>query len=228
MQLVKFLVAATTFFGMVSAQEDKAIKDKYEIGEMVFSGPAFPGGKDIELKGTVEQIVAELEKINPNYLDDFPKKEPEGPSEGKRLVIPGGPEETAVAQPKSVVKRDVETLRCDWWKYKAVLGDIMKALDKLEHLDGKCYVNYNSCVKVACEKEAAIWWCNEEDSTNESTIHMTCANLARGVNEIVDRCRQCDNFNSDKCTLSGQFYTWIWENGGIGHSVNIEGKNKCP
>lgn len=107
-----------------------------------------PGGDKVTLNGTVQEVHAQLLKLNPNYDSDFPAKRSEEPS--------------------SLTKRDFkyEKYYCwgeDGWHYsrkRGDSGDLQDGIDYLNSIGGTPKEAPGSCGRVSCSYNMAIYWCN--------------------------------------------------------------------
>lgn len=110
-----------------------------------------PGSDKITLNGTMQEVHAQLLKLNPNYDNDFPVKRSEGPS--------------------SITKREFkyEKYSCwggDGWHYpdesrkRGDNGDLKDGIDYLNSIGGTPGQSAGSCGRVSCSYNMAIYWCN--------------------------------------------------------------------
>ncbi|KAJ0344842.1 hypothetical protein CCHR01_02556 [Colletotrichum chrysophilum] len=109
---------------------------------------AFPGGEIQIIGGTVEQVLDELRKINPNYDEDF----------GIGNVTESGL--TDIVGPKADFEGAATV--CDGWEL-ANTARIREGISHLDGVDGKPHRGAGpaSCGRVSCSYNSAIWWCND-------------------------------------------------------------------
>jgi hypothetical protein len=66
-------VAAALADGRLSVPE-YLTRAGYQIVPLKYFGPAAPGGVNVTIEGTVQEIHAELTRLNPNFDRDFPAR----------------------------------------------------------------------------------------------------------------------------------------------------------
>ncbi|KAJ2898033.1 hypothetical protein MKZ38_004201 [Zalerion maritima] len=183
---------------------------------MEFSGSAFPGGKPVELKGTAQTIMAQLKKINPNYLTDFPRKEsPTAPDAGTGVsyVTEAQDPANSLFKPQGDDGDEPKAeLLCEFWD-AAKVGDIKDAIDTLAAMDGLCETHDESLRQGFLRGlGAGVPGLEKDTDRNE---------LAGKAQKVFDECAECEK---DDCEVSGKFYEY---DGEIAISTNIEGNNFC-
>ncbi|KAE8421910.1 hypothetical protein BDV36DRAFT_280240 [Aspergillus pseudocaelatus] len=132
-----------------------------------------PGGDKITLSGTVQEVHAQLLKLNPNYDNDFPAKRSEESS--------------------SLMKRDFkyEKYYCwgeDGWHYarkRGDSGDLQDGIDYLNSIGGTPGQSAGSCGRVSCSYNMAIYWCN---ANSEKHYLKSYATIADGAQFLLDKC----------------------------------------
>ncbi|KAJ0161655.1 hypothetical protein CTA2_5845 [Colletotrichum tanaceti] len=172
---------------------------------------AKPGGDTMILRGTVEEVLDELHGINPNYehdfgldldLDlDFDLSQPTFPS----LSQPAAP---------AVEKRDDfqdARFQCN----VTVLADARVIATGAKYLGGvkgqpRGDPGPNSCGRVSCSWNSAIWFCNDNTHSISAGSYQT---LADGTYHILKQCTAGE-------WVSGQ--TWHKDNWRV-----LVGRDKC-
>jgi hypothetical protein len=104
-----------------------------------------PGGPIVVLNGTIEEVHAQLLKINPNYDTDFEA------IADQREAPQAGP---------SLIKRD--DVHCGYW----ALADeqvIETGIAYLRRVQGQPVLGPgpSKCGRVSCSYDSGIWWCND-------------------------------------------------------------------
>lgn len=124
----------------------------------------FPDGRTEIFKGTIEQIVENLQKVNPDWKQDF--------------NISATPE-AAAASVNELLGDDGEwavTKRADWTEFSvSCFGrwqpadgwHIYEGIEYLARLSGKPTngPGPGNCGRVSCSFNSAIWWCNDVSVT---------------------------------------------------------------
>ncbi|KAH0439210.1 hypothetical protein CcaCcLH18_03005 [Colletotrichum camelliae] len=136
---------------------------------------AFPGGETQILSGTVEQVLDELRKINPNYDEDF----------GIKNVTES--ELTDFVGPKA----DFEgaPTACDGLEL-ANTARIREGISHLDGVDGKPHRGAGpaSCGRVSCSYNSAIWWCNDLKDTKAKELS-SFREISDGALYVIKKCR---------------------------------------
>ncbi|KAE9567778.1 hypothetical protein CGMCC3_g16073 [Colletotrichum fructicola] len=134
---------------------------------------AFPGGEIQIIGGTVEQVLDELRKINPNYDEDF----------GIGNVTESGL--TDVVGPKADFEGAATV--CDGWEL-ANTARIREGISHLDGIDGKPHRGAGpaSCGRVSCSYNSAIWWCNDDTKAKELN---SFREISDGALYVIKKCR---------------------------------------
>ncbi|KAK0618993.1 hypothetical protein B0T14DRAFT_565892 [Immersiella caudata] len=160
----------------------------YEIVDIQWSLQAFPGGEYINVTGTVEQVVAQLTKINPDY-----EKNVLAAANMTRL---GADAESGLWH---YLYHDCLTWPVAWTR---------RVWEGIMYLDGHDGVptmgpGPAACARVSCSWDSAIWWCNDDPVELQLDVWTS---VAWGAYIIY---RDCRNERDDQ--TSGQiFYEPNW------------------
>ena len=115
----------------------------YGVEVLEWEARATPGGPVVRVKGTVEDVVAELAKTNPDIRENI----------------------IAAAANKQVMdtKYEQESYQC-FGRWKPAPRDVIKqGIDYLRGVNGQPSLGpgLGNCTRVSCSYDAAIWWCND-------------------------------------------------------------------
>ncbi|KAF0319612.1 hypothetical protein GQ607_013092 [Colletotrichum asianum] len=134
---------------------------------------AFPGGETQIIGGTVEQVLDELRKINPNYDEDF----------GIGNITESGL--TDIVGPKADFEGAATV--CDGWEL-ANTARIREGISHLDGVDGKPHRGAGpaSCGRVSCSYNSAIWWCNDDTKAKELN---SFREISDGALYVIKKCR---------------------------------------
>ncbi|KAH9236308.1 hypothetical protein K456DRAFT_1832328, partial [Colletotrichum gloeosporioides 23] len=134
---------------------------------------AFPGGETQIISGTVEQVLDELRKINPNYDEDF----------GIKNITESGL--TDIVGPKADFEGAATV--CDGWEL-ANTARIREGISHLDGVDGKPHRGAGpaSCGRVSCSYNSAIWWCNDDTQAKELN---SFREISDGALYVIKKCR---------------------------------------
>ncbi|KAI2606302.1 uncharacterized protein GGS25DRAFT_523966 [Hypoxylon fragiforme] len=132
---------------------------------LALRGAVEPGGVDVSFKGTVQEIDAQVHRINPNFSwRDFK------PSPGRFS--------------KSPRKRSPSKVLCHVQGLPpAPRAALESSRDWLNALAAELSVDAQRCTKVSCVAGAAVWFCND----NLGWIQEVSLTLATHVDAILDQ-----------------------------------------
>ncbi|KAF2664745.1 hypothetical protein BT63DRAFT_483419 [Microthyrium microscopicum] len=140
----------------------------YGVEEIKWSLPATQDGKAASFHGTVQNVTAQLVKLNPSWKDSV-----------KRSI------------PSRLVARAEWNVNCNpghGWDY-ANTGVIRDGINHLRSLPAADHPQNGpgpgNCGRVSCSYDSAIWWCN--DHTEAFAVNGWDA-IAEGAQRIVDHC----------------------------------------
>ncbi|KAF6814984.1 hypothetical protein CMUS01_12544 [Colletotrichum musicola] len=160
-----------------------------------------PGGPVVTVSGTVQQAIAELEKINPNFKTDF--------------------NITDVAEADVPVPEVAGSLqkRTDFKGSKVICNNFGRAASYTAYLDGINYLRGVSgkpyapagpgaCGRVSCSDNTAIWWCNDDRAPKTLA---SFGSIADGAAYLSSFCTGLPETWNGKYTIGGQvFHSTNW------------------
>lgn len=141
-----------------------------------------PDGQVIQLNGTVQEVVAQLDELVPN-------------SRAKPMAsIAASPaasssSESTTSEDSPLKKRyDEAKLLCwvDRWG-NAYVSAIQDGINYLNGVSGRPWHNPGpgTCARVSCSYDSAIYWCNDNRSRKELN---SFKNIAHGADRIKNKC----------------------------------------
>ncbi|KAI8311997.1 hypothetical protein K4K61_011213 [Colletotrichum sp. SAR11_59] len=130
---------------------------------------AFPGGETQIISGTVEQVLDELRKINPNYDEDF----------GIKNITESGL--TDIVGPKADFEGAATV--CDGWE----LANTARIREGISHLDGVDGKPHRGAGPASCYN-SAIWWCNDLKDTKAKELN-SFREISDGALYVIKKCR---------------------------------------
>ncbi|KAI1140659.1 hypothetical protein F5Y05DRAFT_410506 [Hypoxylon sp. FL0543] len=145
------------------------LPDGYDIKPMTWRRSIKEGGPEITLHGTIEDVVAQIQAINPPFLWSEPH-----------------------TQHQAMIKRvEPPNITCGVAGTNvggALLPQVRQIRDNLIHAPGTCGVEGGPgvCSRIGCSGHAAAWLCND----NLSCIHPKCSDLAAYIDDIVNKCQE--------------------------------------
>ncbi|RMZ00278.1 hypothetical protein D0860_08042 [Hortaea werneckii] len=168
------ILFAAGLFALASAEGFRVVRtpdtEKLPLPEadMSYIGPAFDGGDDVELQGTIESVAAQLREINPDWHPGLVgKNTPSKTDTAKRAEI-----SPPLCNDELGGQRDARTFYLD------------RGASYLQGLSGNCRQPPRSCGRVSCSYNAGVTFCN--DGNNDVVV--PCAELGRRVDGIVGLC----------------------------------------
>ncbi|KAI7340851.1 hypothetical protein KC315_g453 [Hortaea werneckii] len=173
MQPQKVLLAAG-LFALTSAEGFRVVhtRDTEKLplpeADMSYIGPAFDGGDDVEVQGTIESVAAQLREINPDWHPGVVgKNTPSKTDSAKRAEIS-----------PPLCNDDLGGQR---YARTAILSN---GADYLKGLSGVLRQPARSCGRVSCSYDAGVTFCND----GNEAIPVAAAELGRRVDGIVGLC----------------------------------------
>ncbi|KAI6817672.1 hypothetical protein KC367_g3536 [Hortaea werneckii] len=173
MQPQKVLLAAG-LFALASAEGFRVVhtRDTEKLplpeADMSYIGPAFDGGDDVEVQGTIESVAAQLREINPDWHPGVVgKNTPSKTDSAKRAEIS-----------PPLCNDDLGGQR---YARTAILSN---GADYLKGLSGVLRQPARSCGRVSCSYDAGVTFCND----GNEAIPVAAAELGRRVDGIVGLC----------------------------------------
>ncbi|KAF3920636.1 hypothetical protein ABW21_db0204844 [Orbilia brochopaga] len=179
---VSAIITSVAFFALASAAPSSNVAtniDSYARGEMTWSGPITPGGPNVHLNGTGNQIMAQLLELNPDW------------------------------KPAEIMERAVERRSWrDRGACGLVAGEVANGgatVENINHLramgEAMCGAAPYTCVGMYCNHNSALLLCND----NNYHIDRPCRYLAEGAADLFNLCSQRDfkgqRFDSDNFNI---------------------------
>ena len=119
------------------------------VVELSWEVPISPGGPVVTLNGTVQEVYAQLLKINPNYGSQL------GPTTDSSSAYEGNSELNSP-------EYEIKTIVCGAY-YPALVARIEEGIKHLRSVPGSPGngPGPKDCGRVSCSWNAAIYWCND-------------------------------------------------------------------
>ncbi|KAF4894973.1 hypothetical protein CGCF415_v012144 [Colletotrichum fructicola] len=141
---------------------------------------AHPSGDALRLNGTAEEVIQQIEKINPDFkrsfnIDDLPEQEEDIKS----------PHEL---QSRAVTTFPLDRVICDNFE-PAKSSEVMSAVRYLNDIGGRPKNGGGpaNCGRVSCGYKVAVWWCNDGAQTRELSGF---SSITAGIYAIQTMCQQ--------------------------------------
>ncbi|RMY82986.1 hypothetical protein D0861_07632 [Hortaea werneckii] len=195
MQPQKVLLAAG-LFALASAEGFRVVhtRDTEKLplpeADMSYIGPAFDGGGDVEVQGTIESVAAQLREINPDWHPGVVgKNTPSKTDSAKRAevslrsIFPSGASPECLANSFDQISPPLcnDDLGGQRYARTAILSN---GADYLKGLSGVLRQPPRSCGRVSCSYDAGVTFCND----GNEAIPVAAAELGRRVDGIVGLC----------------------------------------
>ncbi|RDI80366.1 hypothetical protein Vi05172_g9643 [Venturia inaequalis] len=147
----------------------------HKIVDMQWNITIFPGGPSTIMTGTIQDITAQLTKLNPNWKTDFNFDKASNTSNASNVV-----------QAAAGAGSWYPDVRCA--RLGADQGAIEKGVKYLRGISGRPHLGPGpgECVRVSCSWRSAIEWCNV-DSHKDQTLDAYAA-IADGAQLLLNRC----------------------------------------
>ncbi|RAK78812.1 uncharacterized protein BO72DRAFT_457416 [Aspergillus fijiensis CBS 313.89] len=173
MRLITFLPTLAAFY---LAHGLEAPLPGYGVEEFSWEMETSPGGPTVILSGTVQEIYAELIKINPTYDGDFAELAANNTLAAENHVD--------TSSSSSLHKRNDVT--CNNYP-QAIRRRIEEGISYLRGVSGQPRngPGPGNCGRVSCSYNSAIWWCN--DNTAPKTLP-SFNNIADGAQVVINQC----------------------------------------
>lgn len=144
------------------ADRSNSIIPGYEIVEMSWEIQAFPDGPNITVKGTIEDAVAEVTELNPNWKTDF---------DFDNRVAAASTDNIPWDEWDRVICRNFPE---DFYLKKN--NALSRGVIYLQHTKGvpKEQPGPRRCGRVSCSYNAAIYWCNDVFSIFLNRLFNSC------------------------------------------------------
>ncbi|KAM7205982.1 hypothetical protein V8F33_000812 [Rhypophila sp. PSN 637] len=145
----------------------------YKVQEIIWQVEPFDNGTSVEISGTVQDVIAELLKINPHYLEDQFKAD----VNDAKLTITYKRDNHINCNP-----RPGEWEPADPWEIQGGITYLRKIYGRPGSSAGP-----STCGRVSCSWNSAIWWCNDNDKP--MTLD-SFGDIAQCAQEIVNTCNK--------------------------------------
>ncbi|KAK6342477.1 hypothetical protein TWF718_007880 [Orbilia javanica] len=143
---------------------------------MFWIGTPIPGGPEVRLNGTADEIVAQIREINPDW-------------EGAPIPTSTS---TIDEDPTHVKRYFQHHPTCDLvaggWARDAPLDPAIQILRILG--SSLCGAPRRSCARAVCNQNSGIELCNDR----ETNVQISCDRLAGAAEKIRDQCNKWDGF----------------------------------
>ncbi|KAE8133639.1 hypothetical protein BDV38DRAFT_286680 [Aspergillus pseudotamarii] len=185
--LIAVLLACSVAAGPVESSSQGP--PGYGVEDLEWSVQLTESGEPINVKGTVEDVVAELSKQNPSAEEQIRAR-------GKAK--------------QSLMKRaDPTGYYCGEPFTPVPSASISQGIEYLQGVPGKP-VNGpgpGNCGRVSCSYNAAIWWCN--DNTESKTLD-SFAEIANGAEKLLHWCYHWEEGTLGSYVGGQAFYADNW------------------
>ncbi|KAF4455964.1 hypothetical protein F53441_1831 [Fusarium austroafricanum] len=153
-------LAGLTMVSAMAVDIRSDIPEGYTVVPMTWTGPIEEGGKNHTFKGTAEDVLAQIKKLNPNFVEFAESKEKDDSTKLSMRALearqPASPSDTRVA--------------CEGGGPNGGQGMLTRVRDArlgIEHLKWLagfgCGAPARSCARMTCNWQTAIWFCNDND-----------------------------------------------------------------
>ncbi|WYZ36090.1 hypothetical protein EsH8_X_000737 [Colletotrichum jinshuiense] len=152
----------------------------YNVVDLEWEVESAPGNGFVSVNGTIESIVAEMTKVNPNFRDDYGL-------DNTTLTTELFEARDALEKRQAVVSEFSHKCFDPWGP--ADRDEIRKGIDYLYKVNGrpKNGPGPGNCGRVSCSNNAAIWWCNDDPTTKTLFSFVSIGN---GAWRIHQNCQQ--------------------------------------
>ncbi|KAL4780699.1 hypothetical protein BJX76DRAFT_360612 [Aspergillus varians] len=154
------------------------------ITTMTWDVQAHPSGPNLTLHGTVQEVHAQLKKLNPNYdNEDWGDSDSDSDSDKDTM--------------SKNLSAHLDHAKRNKYLYCLPYGDEKGAwprptTDNIEYLrkrKGQPKLYGNRCASVSCSWRSSIWWCNDDRNTRALPAYN---NVADGAQVVVNGCQRND------------------------------------
>jgi len=151
-----FALLASTF--LRSAHNMKAPLPGHSVQPQLWTVPITPGGPLVSFHGTVQQLLAQVTKLNPNYEAELAALTPD--------AGPPGHDSSNERKKRDLKDHTMSRYRCGYDFYDVDTGTVSNRryegslIGHLESLEGQPTLAPMACSRVSCEHDHGIWWCN--------------------------------------------------------------------
>lgn len=156
----------------IAPEDDPVFADEADLVIPEWEVEVTPGGELVTLYGTVEEVVAQLRELNPNWDTDFPEvDEPEESANEFEVVL----EEDDDDDHTTVKRTDFSGSEygCSGIHHPVVLVErVQQGISYLRRVGGRPKIGHNVCSRVSCSYRAGIKWCNRVSHSHSSQINI--------------------------------------------------------
>ncbi|KAK1842845.1 hypothetical protein CCHR01_14528 [Colletotrichum chrysophilum] len=131
----------------------------YGVDEIEWEVETAPGAGFVSVNGTIENVGAEVTKINPNFREDY------GLDNGTLSEVIAA---SSSHEKRQAIVREFSHECFGKWG-PADRGRVREGIEYLYRVNGrpKNGPGPGNCGRVSCSDFAAIWWCNDAPVTKE-------------------------------------------------------------
>ncbi|KAL4750663.1 hypothetical protein BDW72DRAFT_193734 [Aspergillus terricola var. indicus] len=140
----------------------------YEDGETTFQVVPYPGADRVTISGTMQEVYAQILKINPNYEEDWKNVN----------------HTYSKLEPRSGTP---PLLNCNGNNGDAKADKIRDGINYLRKFKLPPGLEGNTCKVVSCSFDSAIRWCNDLPTLR---VLPSFDNIADGAQVILDWCQK--------------------------------------
>ncbi|KAK4225436.1 hypothetical protein QBC38DRAFT_483007 [Podospora fimiseda] len=191
-------LAAVALTASAAPVADEAPLPGYQVQVLEWEVQPTPGSVPIKIRGTVQDAVAAIAKVNPNIKRDI-------------AAYAAAASATSPVQDEAseLFKRQNYESHFCYGRWAPALDEaIQQGIAHLRAVSGRPSNGPapNNCGRVSCSQNSAIWWCNDLSTTQ--TLN-SFSDIGRGASTIRDSCRR--RRSDGVWEASGQcFFTQKW------------------
>ncbi|EWC45609.1 hypothetical protein DRE_05170 [Drechslerella stenobrocha 248] len=165
-------LSSIALFGYASAAAVPA-SDAASLGvysPMVWSGSVTPGGPEVELTGTLSEVVEQIIALNPDWEAQTDAAAAEAP----------------VSPPKKALRWDGQPT-CDKVAGDRIVSQYFlkwEVIPTLRRIGGNCGTKARNCARLSCSWSSGVELCNDRTSF----VSIPCNQIADGAEMIANKC----------------------------------------
>ncbi|KAJ0423208.1 hypothetical protein BJY00DRAFT_321902 [Aspergillus carlsbadensis] len=179
-------LCVSTFQGLVLASPTPSPEDGYELFTPSWDVQVTPGGELVTLNGTIEEVHAELLRLNPNWDEDFPEAE-EAEDADELTERDFDFDSDLTLEKRTDFTGSKYNCFGSWGLAKSIA--INQGITYLRKVNGnpRAAAGPGRCARVSCSYNSGIHWCN--DSRSPKTLN-SFGSIADGAKYIVAKCKR--------------------------------------